>query len=145
VYDQDVDLEANEFRSQGGKAFLPPIRLPLLDDEVFPFHVPQLYKPLPESSHPELEGPIRRAHREKTYPVNFPRLLRFGWKAKSPEHSAQSKTKDFFLIRFLLHFGLASAFVLVILFTPSLPLLQFYEQGTCRSHSITLDLNKMLN
>jgi hypothetical protein len=74
VHHQNIWLETDELRRQGGKFFGQACRVALLNDEVLTFHVPQISKPLPEGSDPALVT-LRPLQRQISDPVHLPRRI----------------------------------------------------------------------
>ncbi|MGH7348071.1 MAG: hypothetical protein ACREK4_24410, partial [Candidatus Rokuibacteriota bacterium] len=84
IHHEDIDLETKELGRQLGKLFGLSGRMPLLDDDIFAFHVAQIAKTLPEGSDPtsvavdSLQGQIPDS-------MNLCRRLRFGSERRKRE------------------------------------------------------------
>jgi len=92
----DVYLQAYQLGSEHRKAIhFSLIRSPL-NDNVFPLYIPQLAETLAERLVSSgLRG--KGGTSQEAYPGDLRRLLRLGRKAKSQEHTAKRKDRDFFL------------------------------------------------
>src|SRR5437667_4539953 len=91
---QEVRFESDQFRREVGKAIISSLGPSVLDDDILSLHIAEVTKPAPECF--ELRRVAGRGGGpQEPYAGNFPRLLRFNWKAKGQEHSAKRKTKEF--------------------------------------------------